>query len=417
MRHPALRRPAWIGLLCLGCGNVLGLDELEYRDLPNTTPSGGVCDPGSLAISALNPERVKGDPMPAPPVGDIVADVAFGTPRVRLTDENDGVDCVPAGPEPISPKARHVAYACDVGSRFELRVLDLGGNFAPGDRRVIPDLPAGAAPEAEVLWDGEDAIFVHDARRLTRYDLATQKHESVADFSASLSGAELESMTADATRQLFGFIARLGNSRTYFTWQRASEERVPFTQDDATHVELDGTGQWLVVHAQASKLRLHALAVPSSAPTELGPAQFVPDESLGVVSGGAFVNGLTNGSPTPGTPTVLSRALTAPDQTTSLIDFEPGSDGLVHLGAATDLPGWVAVSRLNASPSALSAEIFLLSDDHRMRRLARHGWGASPIRPTPYLSRNACALVFPSNWGGALANAGNHVFLLDLRAP
>jgi hypothetical protein len=405
------------------CGRLVGLEGLEYRDDPGASGGaagaggqlGAVCDPASVSVSAENPVQIKSEPSPPPEVGAVGQDPDFGTPRVRVTDETDGASCEPAPPEPLSPNARRLAYTCEVGARVELRVVDLSADFTPTLRQVVADLPGGEAPAAAAIWDGDDALFVHDSRQLTRLDLAQMSHAVLADFTASLSGADLDGMAASADREQFAFIARSSSGASYFLWRRSSGDRTTLPHDDAQQLAFDASGRFLVVHASGNTIRIHDLETPNQLATEVGPAEFTPDESRGLISGDRFVNGITNNAPS-GVPTILSRTLDNPAVVESLIDFQPGSDGLVHLGSSPALPGWVAVSRFNGSSSPLNGELFLLSHQKTMRRVGRHAWAAGSVRPTPYLSENGCAVTHPSNWGGTLAgNADSHVFLLDLR--
>ncbi len=427
-------------LLCggatLGCGRVLGISDLEYQDEPAGgggsagSGSGGaagnatVCDPTSVAVPTASAEKVSSTGTQAPAVGVRISEPTFGTPLVRLTDENDGANCTLPQPRPVAPNGLSVAYGCGDKNGFALAVALLDTTSLAGAEKIpIPALPGGGLPKFEAQWDGNDAVIVHDGKRVSRFDVVGKTHSLIRDFSVELAGAELRSLGVSADGKVFAFVRGAGGG-PYAVWQRDANSLENYAQPDAQLLELDPTGQWFYAQRVSPPvwLRVHEVAKGGADPGVTiapGPPDYAPDQARASIIEDKIVSAVDEVTPS-GAPAFLARSFNDPKSFTSLVEFGNSGEGLLR--GMRLLPGWIAASRHNASSTTIASEMFLLSaDGTQIRRLAQHRAKAPGIYvPAPHASDNGCTMAYVSNWGESLPLPGSgtgaaHVFVLDLR--
>ena len=432
-----------LALLCagasvaaLGCGNLLGISDLEYRDEPAGaggsagSGSGGsagtpsVCDPSSIAVPTASVQKVSSASVSAPAVGVRISEPVFGTPLIRLTDENDGDNCTLPQPRPIAPNGLSVAYGCGDKNGFALAVARLDPKTLAGTEKIpVPALPGGGLPKFEAQWDGDNAVIVHDGKRVSRFDVVQKTHALIRDFSVELAGAELRSLAVSADGKVLAFVRGAGGG-SYTVWQRDSNSFENYTQPDAQLLELDATGQWFYAQRTSPPvwLRVHEVAKGGADPGVTivpGPPDYAPDQARASIVADKIVGAVDEMTPG-GSPAFLARPLGDPKSFASLAEFGNNGEGLLR--GMRLLPGWIAASRHNASSGAIASEMFLLSaDGSQIRRLAQHRVKTPGIYvPAPHASDNGCTMAYVSNWGESLPLPGSgtgaaHVFVLDLR--
>ncbi len=450
-----------VGLL--GCGRVLGISDLEYTDNSGTggegmtgsggtagggsgnagTGSGGIdggggssdgglagaggaagsgliCDPSALALPVASAQKVKPSSAGAPAVGIRTPEPVFGTPLVRLTDQTDGQDCTLPYPQPVAPDGLSIAYGCGDKKALTLAVARLDSqSLASQQKLIVPPIPGGGAPRFEAQWSGKDALFLHDGKRVTRFDLVQKKHELIRDFSGGLGGAEIHSLSVSADGTRFAFTR--GSDGPYTVWHRGSDTLEHYSEPDAQLVELDASGQWLFAQrfGSAPWLRIHNVGKGAADPGVLlntGAPHYAPERRAAFV-GFQLLGGVHNATPN-GVAAILKRPSNAPTTFSTLVQL-PGN-GLAR--EMRDLPAWSAVSIYNSSPGPLSNELALFSLDGKLARRLAHHRASTPgfFVPALHPSANGCTVAYVSNWlkslplpGGGLG--ASHVFVLDLR--
>ena len=128
-------------------------------------------------------------PPPLPAAGGTVIDPTFGTTIMRLTDANDGPDCVNAYSYWPTFNINNTRLLVNNGIAPMLYRFD-PVNFAIIDKTVwdTPTPIGGTVGWEDAIWSGSnsDVIYAHDniGMHLWAYNAATQTYRLIADFTS-----------------------------------------------------------------------------------------------------------------------------------------------------------------------------------------------------------------------------------------
>jgi hypothetical protein len=196
-------------------------------------------------------------PPPLPAAGGTIIDPTFGTTIMRLTDANDGPECI---------------NSYSYWPTFNLnstRILVYSGTdpllyqFDPVNFKIINKViwntrtpNGGSVGWDDAIWSGTDpdVIYAHDSigMHLWTYNVATQTYTQIADLTSQYNpGDYLWQMSKNInTNNVFGFTRRDAryNVVGYLVWRQDSNEvtyNVNTSQLD--EVQVDKSGRYLAV--------------------------------------------------------------------------------------------------------------------------------------------------------------------------
>jgi hypothetical protein len=365
-------------------------------------------------------------PEPAPPAlpaaGGTFVDPTFGTTIMRLTDANDGVFNVNSYSywPSINKDSTRLWVITNAGAM--LYSFD-SVNFRVSNKRLLfSRLPNGHTPDDnDATWSGTDAdaIICHDGLKLYSYNVVGQVYTLVKDFGSNLPAGDLWQMSMSIDDNTFGFTVKNANGAVtgYIAFQRSQNSLYNVNAPDIDEVQVDKTGQWLVVktgHSGAGVVRVQVINLATRVVQNLvdGAPDYAPghsDVGSGLVIGG---DNWRN--------TLTYRNLATSHTMFSVLDFPDWGIG-AHLSMLADDESWIVMSTFLAndfpSTGVFRNELVQIATDgsKRIRRIAhlhsvyRDYWD----QPRANVSRDGKFAVFTSNWG---ATDRRDVFIVRIPA-
>ena len=367
-------------------------------------------------------------PPPLPAAGGTVIDPTFGTTIMRLTDANDGPDCVNAYSYWPTFNINNTRLLVNNGIAPMLYRFD-PVNFAIIDKTVwdTPTPIGGTVGWEDAIWSGSnsDVIYAHDniGMHLWAYNAATQTYRLIADFTSKYHpGDYLWQMSKSINNDnVFAFTRRDRRYHVvgYLVWKRDTNQviyNVNTTQLD--EVQVDKSGRYLVVKtgqqgAGAIEVRvvdLRTLAVENL--TDNGP-DYAPghsDNGNKVVIGGDNWNNQ-----------VTYRTLANPHSFYPLINYGNDWSQAQHVSMLANNEKWVLLSSYSGADGTPDGpfhdEIYQVATNgsRSVRRLAHHFsiyGGDYYATPRADISRNGHLIAFTSNWG--VEGGRKDVFILKI---
>jgi len=365
-------------------------------------------------------------PPPAPPLpkaGGVLADPAFGTRILRVTDERDG------------PENQHAySYWCATNADSTRLIVSSGGRamlyrFDPRGFRLLGKDPLFARPPPgggtpgweDAVWSARDPglLYCREGLRLWACNVRTGAYTLVKDFSKDLPPGHLRQMSACDDGQTFAFSRQEPKWRVvgYLVWRRG-EDRILLRRDTTQldEVQVDKTGRYLVVKTgqgggEAVEVRVVDLETGGTEDLLGGPPDFAPghsDNGRGVVVGHDDCRNR-----------LLLRRLDRPHACTPVLEFGSDWSQDYHISMRARDESWVLlslyVSNTHTSSGLFRNEILQAATDGsgRVRRLAHH---RSAVRsywdsPRACISRDGRFVVFTSHWEG---RGQRDVFVLEV---
>jgi len=362
---------------------------------------------------------------PAPPLpaaGGTVVDPTFGTTIMRLTDENDGPECI-----------NSYSYwpTFNVNST---RLLVFSGTtpllyrFDPGTFKILEKAVWTTTLRWEdAIWSGTDPdlIYAHDfGMHLWTYNVATQIATQIADLSSLYrNGDYLWQMSKSISNDnVFAFTRRDARYHVvgYLVWQKDINQVIyDVATSSLDEVQVDKSGRYLAVKTdqhgagaiEVKIVDLKTLTVQDL--TDDGP-DYAPGHSD---NGKKIVIGADNWRNQ-----VTYRTLADPHSVRTLINFANDWTQDYHVSMLADNEKWVLIS--SYSPIAgtpdgpFHDEIYQVATDGSLavRRVAHHfsvygdDYYASPRAD---ISRDGRFVAFTSNWGVV----GGHKDVFVLKMP
>jgi hypothetical protein len=280
---------------------------------------------------------------------------------------------------------------------------------------------AGTTPNWEdAIWSSSnpDQLYAHDTVRLWRYDVVTQGHELIKDFSGVLGSGHIRQMSKSSDDDVFAFTTQDSNwSVTGALAWRASDDqvRVNLDQPGLDEVQIDKTGTYLVVKTGsqgAGAIEVRVVTLQTGAIEDLtddGP-DFAPGHSD---NGAGIVVGADNWQNR-----VTLRQLSAPHQVSAVLEMNNDWTQDFHVSMLADDESRVNLSfyQTGAHTAGLfHNEIVQVATDgsQSVRRLAHHHSQFSDYWDSPRanISRDGCFVTFTSNFG---TSGRRDVYVLDL---
>ena len=368
---------------------------------------------------------------PAPPLpaaGGTIIDPTFGTTIMRLTDANDGPECINSysyWPTFNLNSTRILVYSgvAPLLYRFDpvgFKILD----------KVIWDttLPLGGSVRwDDAIWSGTDpdVIYAHDSigMRLWTYNVATQTYTLLTDLSSQYNrGDYLWQMSKSINSDnVFAFTRRDAryNVVGYLVWQKNTNQ-VTYTVNTAQldEVQVDKSGRYLVVKTgqsgagviEVQVVDLKTFAVQNL--TDDGP-DYSPGHSD---NGNKIVIGADNWRNQ-----VTYRTLANPHSLYTLINHENDWTQDYHVSMLANNEKWVLISSYSGTVGTPDGpfhdEIYQVATDGSLavRRFAHHFsiyGGDYYASPRADISRDGRFVAFTSNWG--VEGGRKDVFILKM---
>jgi len=362
---------------------------------------------------------------PAPPLpaaGGTVIDPTFGTKIMRLTDENDGPECINSysyWPTFNVDSTRLLVYS---------GVAPLLYRFDPVNFKIVDKLTWTTTLRWEdAIWSGTDPdlTYAHDfGMHLFTYNVATQTSTQIADLSSLYrNGDYLWQMSKSISNDnVFAFTRRDAryNVVGYLVWQRDINQVIYDVEtSQVDEVQVDKTGRYLVVKTgeqgvgaiEVKVVDLKTLTVQDL--TDDGP-DYAPGHSD---NGKKIVIGADNWRNQ-----VTYRTLADPHTVRTLINYDNDWTQAYHISMLANNEKWALVSSysvVTGTPAGpFHDEIYQVATDGSLavRRLAHHfsiyddDYYASPRAD---ISRDGRFIAFTSNWGVP----GGHKDVFILKNP
>ena len=351
-----------------------------------------------------------------------MVDPTFGTTIMRLTDENDGPECI-----------NSYSYwpTFNVNST---RLLVFSGTtpllyrFDPGTFKILEKAVWTTTLRWEdAIWSGTDpdVIYAHDfGMHLWTYNVATQIATQIADLSSLYrNGDYLWQMSKSISNDnVFAFTRRDARYHVvgYLVWQKDINQVIyDVATSSLDEVQVDKSGRYLAVKTdqhgagaiEVKIVDLKTLTVQDL--TDDGP-DYAPGHSD---NGKKIVIGADNWRNQ-----VTYRTLADPHSVRTLINFANDWTQDYHVSMLADNEKWVLIS--SYSPIAgtpdgpFHDEIYQVATDGSLavRRVAHHfsvygdDYYASPRAD---ISRDGRFVAFTSNWGVV----GGHKDVFVLKMP
>lgn len=354
-------------------------------------------------------------PEPAPPAlpaaGGTFVDPTFGTTIMRVTDENDGIQNTTNYSYWHSFNINSTRLYIIAGDSPTLYTFDPVNFRISGKRALyINRPPVGGSPRGEdSIWSGTDpdVMYGHDGLIIWAYNVASNTYTLVKDLSSQLPPGYLWQMSKSVDDNVFAFTTKdpTAANTGYCAWRRDTDSLLyNGTMPDLDEVQVDKTGQWLVVktgHAGAGVVRVQVVNLLTRSVDNLvdGTPDFAPGHSD---NGNGFIVGYDNWNNR-----VTYRRAATPHQLYSALDF--GNDWSIeqHISMLESDDAWALMSTFvgNSLPSSgvFKDELVLFATDgsKQVRRFAhthsvyRDYWDT----PRATISRDGKFAAFTSNWG------------------
>ena len=372
---------------------------------------------------------------PAPPLpaaGGTVIDPTFKTKIMRLTDANDGPDCINAysyWPTFNLNSTRLMVYSGTAPLLYE---------FDPVNFRILgkavwdtPTPIGGSIGWEDAIWSGTDPdiIYAHDnlGMHLWAYNVATKTYTLVFDLTDQYDrGDYLWQMSKNiATDDVFAFTRRDAryNVAGYLVWRRDPDQVIyDVTTSQIDEVQVDKSGRYLAVKTgqqgagaiEVQVVNLKTLTVENL--TDDGP-DYAPGHSD---NGTRTVIGADNWRNQ-----VTYRTLAHPHSHYTLISYENDWTQDYHVSMLADNEKWVLLSSYSGATGTPDGpfhdEIYQVATNGslKVRRLAHHFsiyGGDYYASPRANISRDGRFVAFTSNWG--VEGGRKDVFILKIpKAP
>ncbi|HEX8185796.1 MAG TPA: fibronectin type III domain-containing protein, partial [Blastocatellia bacterium] len=193
-------------------------------------------------------------PPPAlPAAGGTFVDPVFGTTIMRVTDQNDGAfNATNYSYWPSFNKDSTRLYII-AGGQATLYSFD-PVNFRISNKRrlFLNNPPTGSVPNAEdSIWSGvePDVILGHDGLKIWAYNVASSTYSLVKDFSGELPAGSIAQMSRSIDDNVFAFTLKntSGGIAGYVAWRRNNNSIYRVSTTNVDEVQVDKTGQYLVV--------------------------------------------------------------------------------------------------------------------------------------------------------------------------
>lgn len=369
---------------------------------------------------------------PAPPLptaGGTVVDPTFGTTIMRLTDANDGPECINSysyWPTFNVNSTRLLVYSGTVPLLYR---------FDPTNFKILEKttwdttLPTGGSVRwDDAIWSGTnpDVIYAHDdlGMRLWTYNVASQAYTQVADLTALYNhGDYLWQMSKSInTDNVFAFTRRDAryNVAGYLVWKQDSNQVVySVNTSQLDEVQVDKSGAYLAVKTglagagaiEVQIVNLNTLAVQSL--TDDGP-DYAPGHSD---NGNKIIVGADNWRNQ-----VTYRTLATPHSLYTVIDYSNDWTQDYHISMLANNEKWVLISSysgvVGTADGPFHDEIYQVATDGSgaVRRMAHHFSiyaGDYYASPRADISRDGRFVAFTSNWG--VEGGRKDVFILKAR--
>jgi hypothetical protein len=371
-------------------------------------------------------------PVPSPPslpaAGGTMIDPTFETTIMRLTDEDDGPECINSysyWPTFNVNSTRILVYSGTAPLLYRFDPV----NFEILDKvSWDTETPIGSSIRwDDAIWSGADpdVIYAHDdiGMHLWTYNVATQTYTEIADFSSQYDpGDYLWQMSKNIRNDnVFAFTRRDAtyNVAGYLVWKRDTNQvvyNVNTTQLD--EVQVDKSGKYLVVKTgqqgagaiEVQIVNLKTLTVEDL--TDDGP-DYAPGHSD---NGKQIVIGADNWRNQ-----LTYRTLDDPHSSYTLINYGDDWTQDYHISMLANNEKWVSLS--SYSPTSGTAdgpfhdEIYQVATNGSLavRRLAHHFsiyGGDYYASPRADISRDGHFVAFTSNWG--VEGGRKDVFILKI---
>ena len=342
-------------------------------------------------------------------------DPTFKTTIMRLTDENDGPECI-----------NSYSYWPSF-NRNSTRILVFSGiapllyRFDPVNFKIIdkaiwdirtPD--GGSIRWDDAIWSNTDPdlIYAHDniGLHLWTYNVATHTYTQIADLTSLYNpGDYLWQMSKSISNDnVFGFTRRDAryNIVGYLVWQKDTNQVIyDVTTTVEDEVQVDKSGRYLVVKTgqqgagkiEARVVNLRTFTVEDL--TDNGP-DYAPGHSD---CGKRTIIGADNWRNQ-----ITFRTLAHPHSNSTLISFEDDWTQDFHISMLANNEKWVTVSSYSPASGTPDGpfhdEIYQVATDGSLavRRVAHHFsiyGGDYYASPRADISRDGHFVTFTSNWG------------------
>ena len=360
-------------------------------------------------------------PPPLPAAGGKIIDPTFGTTIMRLTDANDGPECINSysyWPTFNVNNTRILVYSGTAPLLYR---------FDPVNFEILDKVTWNTFLRWEdAIWSGTDpdVIYAHDfGMHLWTYNVATQTSTQIADLSSQYNNGDyLWQMSKSINNDnVFAFTRRDARYRVvgYLVWQRDTNQvvyNVDTSQID--EVQVDKSGRYLVVKTgqqgagviEVQVVDLKTLAVQNL--TDDGP-DYAPGHSD---NGNKIVIGADNWRNQ-----VTYRTLANPHSLYTLISHEDDWTQDYHVSMLANNEKWVLISSYSGTSGTPDGpfhdEIYQVATDGSLavRRVAHHFsiyGGDYYASPRADISRDGHFIAFTSNWG--VEGGRKDVFILKI---
>jgi hypothetical protein len=367
-------------------------------------------------------------PPPLPAAGGTVIDPTFETTIMRLTDQNDGPDCINAYSYWPTFNVNNTRLMIHNGRAPVLYRFD-PVNFKIIDKFIwnTPTPLGDTIGWEDAIWSGSDpdVIYVHDniGLHLWAYNVATKTYTLVADLTSQYNrGDYLWQMSKDVKHDnMFGFTHRDAayNVVGYLVWNRETNQVI--YNVDTTHVDevqVDKSGRYLVVKTgQQGAGAIESQVVDLKTFTVENLTDNGPDYSPGHSDcGNKTIIGADNWNNQ-----ITFRTLANPHSFNPLINFQNDWTQDFHVSMLANNEKWALISSYSPTTGTPDGpfhdEIYQVATDGSgaVRRVAHHFsiyGGDYYASPRADISRDGHFVAFTSNWG--VEGGRKDVFILKI---
>ena len=365
---------------------------------------------------------------PLPAAGGTVIDPTFETTIMRLTDENDGPDCVNAysyWPTFNVNNTRLIVYSglAPLLYRFD------PANFKIINKTIWDKLTplGGTVGWEDAIWSGSnpDVIYAHDSigLHLWAYNVATQTYTLTADFTSQYDPGDYVWQMSKSVQNdnIFAFTRRDASYNVvgYLVWKRDSNQVIyNVNTSQLDEVQIDKSGRYLAVKTgQQGAGAIEVQVVDLKNLTVENLTDNAPDYAPGHSdNGNKIVIGADNWNNQ-----ITYRTLANPHSFYPLINFGDDWTQDYHVSMLANNEKWVLISSYSGTDGTPDGpfhdEIYEVAADGSgaVRRMAHHfsiygdDYYASPRAD---ISRDGHFVAFTSNWG--IEGGRKDVFILKI---
>jgi len=363
-----------------------------------------------------------------PAAGGTIVDPTFETTIMRLTDANDGPDCINAysyWPTFNVNNTRLMVFSGTAPLLYQ---------FDPANFRILgkeiwdtPTPIGGTIGWEDAIWSGSnpDVIYAHDniGMHLWAYNVATKTYTLLADFTSQFNpGDYLWQMSMSVRNDnVFSFTRRdrRYNMVGYLVWKRNTNQVIyDVTTDLVDETQVDKSGKYLVVKTGqqgAGKIEVKVVDLKTLVVEDLtdnGP-DYAPSHSD---NGNRIIVGADNWRNQ-----LTYRTLADPHSPSTLISYEDDWTQAYHVSMLANNEKWVLISGYSVTTGTPDGpfhdELYQVATDGsgRVRRVAHHFsiyGGDYYALPRADISRDGHFVAFTSNWG--VEGGRKDVFVLKI---